>query len=85
MDAGKRQKRVEALEAIKNKAMGMATEGYDSLDVRNFVTEAKTTLAYELPDEDAFEKARRVTLAYKRKKEGLDNKPKEKEENNFNF
>jgi hypothetical protein len=85
MDAGKRQKRVEALEAIKNKALGMATEGYDSLDVRNFVTEAKTTLAYELPDQDSFEKARRVTLAYKRKKEGLDNKPEEKEENNFSF
>jgi len=85
MDAGKRQKRVEALEAIKNKAMEMATSGYDSLDVRNFVTEAKATLAYELPDEDAFEKARRVTLEYKRKKEGLDQVKEPKEENNFEF
>jgi uncharacterized protein YpuA (DUF1002 family) len=71
MDAGTRQKRVEALEAIKNKAMEMAVKGNDSLDVRNFVNEAKQTLAYELPDEEAFQKAKRATLAYKRKKEGL--------------
>jgi uncharacterized protein YpuA (DUF1002 family) len=71
MDAGTRQKRVEALEAIKNKAMDMAVKGSDSLDVRNFVTDAKMNLAYELPDEEAFEKAKRATLAYKRKKEGL--------------
>lgn len=70
MDAETRQKRVEALEAIKNKAMEMAVEGKDSLDVRNFVTDAKKTLAYELPDEEAFEKAKRATLAYKRQKEG---------------
>jgi hypothetical protein len=71
MDAGTRQKRVEALEAIKNKAMDMAVKGSDSLDVRNFVADAKMNLAYELPDEEAFEKARNATLAYKRKKEGL--------------
>ena len=71
MDAGKRQKRVEALEAIKNKAMEMAVGGKDSLDVREFVTDAKKTLAYELPDKEAFEKAKRATLAYKRKQEGL--------------
>jgi uncharacterized protein YpuA (DUF1002 family) len=70
MDAGMRQKRVEALEAIKNKAMEMAIEGKDSLDVRSFVTDAKQTLAYELPDEEAFEKAKRATLAYKRQREG---------------
>lgn len=68
MDAGTRQKRVEALEAIKNKAMEMATEGRDSLDVRNFVNDAKMNLAYELPDEEAFGKAARATLAYKRGK-----------------
>ncbi len=71
MDAGTRQKRVEALEAIKNKAMEMAVKGNDSLDVRNFVNEAKMNLAYELPDEEAFKKAKRATLAYKRQKEGL--------------
>jgi uncharacterized protein YpuA (DUF1002 family) len=68
MDAGTRQKRVEALEAIKNKAMDMATKGDDSLDVRNFVKDAKMNLAYELPDEEAFEKAKSITLAYKRSK-----------------
>jgi hypothetical protein len=70
MDAGTRQKRVEALEAIKNKAMDMAIKGRDSLDVRGFVKDAKMNLAFELPDEEAFEKAKAVTLAYKRSKEG---------------
>ena len=69
MDAGTRQKRVEALEAIKGKAMQMASEGADSTDVRDFITDAKTNLAYELPDEEAFTKAARATLAYKRQKQ----------------
>lgn len=68
MDAGTRQKRVEALESIKKKAMDMAVKGSDSLDVRNFVKDAKATLAYELPDREAFDKAAKATLAYKRKK-----------------
>ena len=68
MDAGIRQKRVEALEAIKNKAMKMAEGGEDSFAVRDFVTSAKKELAYELPDEEAFGKAMRATLAYKAKK-----------------
>ena len=68
MDAGTRQKRVEALEAIKNRAVEMATKGKDSLAVRDFVTSAKKELAYELPDEDAFMKAAKATLAYKSKK-----------------
>ena len=68
MDAGVRQKRVEALEAIKNKALGLAKEGRDSLEVRDFVTNAKKELAYELPDEEAFKKAMGATLAYKRSK-----------------
>lgn len=70
MDAGTRQKRVEALESIKNKAMQMAADGSSSEDVRSFVSDAKVNLAYELPDEDAFTKAARATLAYKRKKGG---------------
>jgi uncharacterized protein YpuA (DUF1002 family) len=69
MDAGIRQKRVEALEAIKNKALGLAKEGRDSLEVRDFVSTAKKELAYELPDQEAFEKAMNATLAYKRSKE----------------
>ena len=68
MDAGVRQKRVEALEKIKNEALTRAREGEDSFAVRNFVSEAKKELAYQLPDEDAFKKAMNATLAYKRKK-----------------
>jgi len=68
MDAGTRQKRVEALEAIKDRAIKMAKEGKDSLEVRDFVTSAKKELAYELPDEEAFKKAMGATLAYKAKK-----------------
>lgn len=70
MDAGTRQKRVEALEAIKNKAMEMAVKGNDSIDVRGFVKDAKMNLAFELPDYEAFEKAKAATLAYKRSREG---------------
>ena len=69
MDAGTRQKRVEALETIKNKALNLAKEGRDSFEVRNFVTEAKKELAYELPDEDAFRKAVSATKAYMSKKQ----------------
>lgn len=68
MEAGVRQKRVEALEKIKDKALGMAKEGRDSFEVRDFVTEAKKELAYELPDEDAFKKAVKATQAYKAQK-----------------
>jgi hypothetical protein len=69
MDAGVRQKRVEALELIKDKALGMAKEGRDSLEVRDFVSNAKKELAYGLPDEEAFGKAVKATMAYRRKKE----------------
>jgi hypothetical protein len=69
MEVGDRQKKVEGLEAIKGKAMNMAKEGKDSLEVRDFVTNAKKELAYELPDEEAFQKAKAATLAYKRKVE----------------
>lgn len=69
MDAGTRQKRIEALEAIKNRALSMAEKNTDPFEVRDFVTSAKKELAYELPDREAFEKAMNATLAYKRKKE----------------
>ena len=68
MDAGTRQKRVEALETIKNKALERAQRGDNSLEVRDFVTSAKKELAYELPDTEAFQKAMNATLAYKAKK-----------------
>jgi hypothetical protein len=37
--------------------------------VRDFVTNAKKTLAYELPDYEAHEKAKAAMLAYKQSKE----------------
>ena len=64
MDAGVRQKRVEALEKIKEHALGRAKEGAYPFEVRDFVTSAKKELAYELPDEEAFKKAVRATQAY---------------------
>jgi len=69
MDAGVRQKRVEAMEKIKEKALNMAKTGRDSLEVRDFVTEAKKELAYELPYEDAIRKAVSATMAYMSKKQ----------------
>ena len=47
----------------------MAREGKDSLEVRDFLNNAKAALAYELPDEEAHRKAAKVTLDFKRKKE----------------
>ena len=70
MDAGVRQKRVEALEKIKDEALKRVKGGSDSLEVRDFVTEAKKELAYSLPDEEAFKKAVRATQAYKGSREG---------------
>jgi acyl carrier protein len=64
MDAGVRQKRVEALEKIKEHALERAKQGADSFEVRDFVTSAKKELAYELPDEEAFRKAVKATQAY---------------------
>ena len=68
MDAGTRQKRVEGLEAIKNKALQMAQDGADDTEVRDFVTEGKRRLAFEVPDQEAFDKAVTATLRYKNKK-----------------
>jgi hypothetical protein len=68
MDIEEKKKRIEGLEAIKDRALIMAREGKDSLEVRDFITEAKTELAYELPDEEAFRKAVAATQRYQRKK-----------------
>jgi hypothetical protein len=68
MDVETRKKRVEGLEAIKSKALDMAHQGADSFVVRDFITDAKKTLAYELPDEEAFRKAVKATSTYKAQK-----------------
>ena len=46
----------------------MAREGADDMEVRDFVTEGKKRLAFELPDQEAFDKAVAATLRYKNKK-----------------
>jgi len=68
MNIEDKQKKIEGLEAIKDRALIMAREGVDSFGVRDFITEAKTELAYELPDEEAFRKAVTATQRYQRKK-----------------
>jgi hypothetical protein len=67
MDPKARAQRIQGLETIKNKALDMARKGSDSFEVRNFVTDAKKELAYELPDQEAFGKAVNATRAYKAK------------------
>ena len=54
MDIEARKDRVKGLEAIKSKALDMATQGVDSLEVRDFVSNASNELAYRNPDEDSF-------------------------------
>ena len=68
MEAGIRQKRVEGLEAIKNKALQMAQDGADDMEVRDFIVEGKKALAFELPDQEAFDKAIEATKRYKESK-----------------
>ena len=68
MDAGTRQKRVEGLEAIKNKALQMAVDGRTDGEVREFIEDGKKELAFNLPDEDAFRKAVKAADKYKKSK-----------------
>tara|TARA_R100001460_G_scaffold69848_1_gene110456 strand:- start:88 stop:300 length:213 start_codon:yes stop_codon:yes gene_type:complete len=69
MDVESRQNKVDGLEAIKNKALDMAAQGKDSLEVRDFVTNAKKELAFEVPDEEAFSKAAKAAGKFKKSKE----------------
>ena len=68
MDAGTRQKRVEGLEAIKSKALEMASQGSTDGEVREFIEDGKKELAFSLPDEDAFKKAVSAAKSYKKSK-----------------
>jgi len=66
MDANTRMQRVEAMEAIKDKAIGMAADGNDDLSVKDFIQTAKRELAFEVPDEDSFRKAVKAAGSYKK-------------------
>ena len=68
MDIASRKDKVAGLEAIKNKALEMAKDGKDSLEVRDFVTSAKKELAFEVPDEEAFSKAAKAAGKFKESK-----------------
>jgi len=68
MDIEARKNRVKGLEAIKSKALDMATQGLDSLEVRDFVSNASKELAYRNPDEDSFKKAARASDIFKKSK-----------------
>ena len=46
----------------------MAKDGKDSLEVRDFVTNAKKELAFEVPDEEAFGKAVKAAGKFKESK-----------------
>ena len=65
MNIEARQNKVAGLEAIKDKALKMAKDGSDSLEVRDFVTRAKKELAFDLPDEEAFRKAAKASGKFK--------------------
>ena len=65
MEVEDRKNKVAGLEAIKNKALDMAAQGFNSLEVRDFVTKAKKELAFEVPDEEAFRKAARASGKFK--------------------
>ena len=65
MNIEDRQNKVAGLEAIKDKALKMAKDGSDSLEVRDFVTRAKKELAFDLPDEEAFRKAAKASGKFK--------------------
>lgn len=60
-----RVKKVEALEKIKDRALNMADQGADALEVRNFVQEGAKELAFQLPDVDAFKKAAEAAKLFK--------------------
>ena len=68
MDIESRKDKIAGLEAIKNKALEMAKDGKDSLEVRDFVTSAKKELAFEVPDEEAFSKAAKAAGKFKESK-----------------
>ena len=67
MDDEMRLAKVEGLTNIRKEAIRMAKEGADSNEVRNFITDRKKTLAFEIPDEDAFKKAVGATKKYREK------------------
>jgi hypothetical protein len=69
MNIEDRKNKVKGLEAIKSKAMDMAMQGKDSLEIRDFVGGSTKELAYEVPDDEAFVKAVKASKKFKESKE----------------
>ena len=69
METQDRLNKVLGLQALHEQATKMAAGGANALEVRNFIGEGTKRIAYEYPDEEAFHKAARATLAYKKSKE----------------
>ena len=69
MNVEDRKNKVKGLEAIKSKAIDMAMQGKDSLEIRDFVGGSTKELAYELPDDEAFVKAVKASKKFKKSKE----------------
>ena len=65
MNVEDRKKKGEGLEAIKSKAIDMAMQGRDSLELRDVGGGATKELAYDLPDEEAFVKAVKASKKFK--------------------
>mgnify|MGYP003140302690 FL=1 len=68
MNIEDRKNKVKGLEAIKSKAMDMAMQGKDSLEIRDFVGGSTKELAYEVPDDEAFVKAVKASKKFKESK-----------------
>jgi hypothetical protein len=69
MDPQDRLNKINGLQALHQKATDMANKGAGALEVRNFIGEGAKKIAYDYPDEEAFHKAARATLAYKQSKQ----------------
>ena len=68
MNIEDRKNKVKGLEAIKAKAIDMARQGKDSLEIRDFVGGSTKELAYEVPDDEAFVKAVKASKKFKESK-----------------
>ena len=66
-----RLNKILGLQAVHEQATKMANEGADPLQIRNFIGEGAKKVAYTYPDEEAFHKAAKATLQYKKQKEQM--------------
>ena len=68
MDIKDRQNKLQGLEAIKRKALIMVDQGKDAFEIRDFIGSASKELAYQVPDEEAFNKAVKAAGKFKKSK-----------------